>query len=123
MGLAEHVELIGAMRNSRQIFVGKPERSGQIGRPGTDGKIILNRYERNRKKDVDWIHLTQDRDQWRALVMNLLFLSKGNFLAGCVTISFSRRTLLHGISKNSVWCLIQGLFHTCTHRTKVNVVR
>jgi hypothetical protein len=48
--------------------------------------------------DVDWIRLAQDTDQWRILentVMNLRFLSNAeNF----VTVNFSRRTLLHGVS-------------------------
>jgi hypothetical protein len=52
-------------------------------------------------KVVVWIHLAQYRDQWRALVntiMNLrVTLKAGNFLTNCVTISFSRRTLLRGV--------------------------
>jgi hypothetical protein len=51
-------------------------------------------------EDVDWIHLTQDRNQWWALVnmvMNLWFPYKMNVLTIRVTVSFSRRTLLHGI--------------------------
>jgi hypothetical protein len=51
---------------------------------------------------VDRIHLAQDRDQWRVVVktvMNLRIPYKaGNFLTSWVTISFTRRTLLHGVS-------------------------
>jgi hypothetical protein len=51
---------------------------------------------------VDWIHLAKDRDRWRAVVnavMNLQFSKQmGNFLTSCMTISFSRRALLHGVS-------------------------
>jgi hypothetical protein len=42
-------------------------------------------------------------DRWRALVnavMNLLVSSNaGNFLTGCKPVSFSRKNLLHGVSK------------------------
>jgi hypothetical protein len=51
---------------------------------------------------VDWIHLSQDRDQWGAVVntvMNIWVPRKaGNFLTSLVTISFSRRTLLRRVS-------------------------
>jgi CRISPR/Cas system-associated protein Cas7 (RAMP superfamily) len=47
---------------------------------------------------TDWIDLAQDRDRWQALlnaVMNLrVQYNAGNFLT-----SFSRRILLHGVSK------------------------
>jgi hypothetical protein len=51
---------------------------------------------------VNWIHVTQNRDQCRSLVntvLNLLVSYKaGNFLTSRMTISPSRRTLLHGVS-------------------------
>jgi hypothetical protein len=52
---------------------------------------------------MDWIELAQDWDGWQALVnavMNLGFHKMGgNFLTICKPVSFSRRTLLHGVNK------------------------
>ena len=51
----------------------------------------------------DWIDLAQNRKRWRALmnaVMNLRVpQNAGNFLTSLEPGSFSRRTLLHGVSK------------------------
>ena len=68
---------------------------------GVDGWIILGWI--SRRWDVDWIRLTQDRDRWRTLVSTVMNLrvprNAGNFLTSCKPVSFSRRTLHHGVSK------------------------
>jgi hypothetical protein len=63
-----HVAWIGEMRNVYNILVGKPEGKNQLGR-------TRRRWEHNVRMDltigwkgVDWIHVAQDRDQWRAIV-------------------------------------------------------
>jgi hypothetical protein len=51
----------------------------------------------------NWIGLAQDRDRWRELVSAVRNLrvpnNAGNFLTSCKPVSFSRGTLLHGVSK------------------------
>jgi hypothetical protein len=48
---------------------------------------------------MDWIDLTEDRDQWRALVSTVMKhrvpQNAGKFLSSCTIGSFSR-TQLHG---------------------------
>jgi len=50
-----------------------------------------------------WIGLARDRDRWRTLVSAVMNLwvpwNDGNFLTSCKPVSFSRRTLHHGVSK------------------------
>jgi hypothetical protein len=68
---------MGERRNAYRILVRNPEGRRPLGRP-------RHRWMDNIKMDLretgwdgmDWIHLAQDRDQWRALVnmvMNLRF--------------------------------------------------
>jgi len=36
--------------------------------PDVDGRIILRWIFRKWGGDIDWLHLTQDRDRWRTIV-------------------------------------------------------
>jgi hypothetical protein len=74
-----HVARMGEGRNVYRVLVGKPKGMRPLGRP-------RRRWEDGIKMDlgetgwgdVEWIHLAQDRDQWRALVnavMNLRVLA------------------------------------------------
>jgi hypothetical protein len=70
-----HVARMGEKRNAYRILVGKPEGKISLGRPSC-------RWVDNIKMDlreigcdgVNWIHLAQNTDQWRALVNTLMNL-------------------------------------------------
>jgi len=104
MRWAVHVARMGEDRNVYRVLVGKPEGRRPLGRPS-------RRWVYNIRTDLqevgcgymDWIGLAQDSDKWRTLmsaVMNLgVPRNAGNFLTSCKPVSFSRRTLHHGVSK------------------------
>jgi hypothetical protein len=66
---------MGERRNAYNILIGKPEGRVDSEDVGIDGRIILEwilgKHGRN---DVDYMHLAQDRDQWRALVNSVMNL-------------------------------------------------
>ena len=104
MRWAGHVACMGEERGVYRVLVGKPEGRRPLERP-------RRRWADNIRMDLqevgcvymDWIGLAQDRDKWRMLVsvvMNLrVTLNVGSFLTSCRSVSFSRRTLHHGVSK------------------------
>jgi hypothetical protein len=70
-----YVARMGEVRGAYNILVGRPEGRRPLGRP-------RRRWEDNIKMDlreigfgdVDWIHLAQDRDRWRASVNTVMSL-------------------------------------------------
>ena len=95
---------MGDERGVYSFLVGKPEGRRPLGKP-------RRRWVDNIRMDLqgggcgymDWIGLAQDRDRWRTLVSAVMNLrvpcNAGNFLSSCKPVSFSRRTLHHGVSK------------------------
>jgi len=81
---AGHLGLIGERKGKYRGLVGNPEGNRPLGRPG-------RRWEDNIKMDLhevgcwsmDWIDVTQDSDNWWALVKALMILrvplNTGNF--------------------------------------------
>ena len=95
---------MGQGRGVHRILVGKPEEKRPLGRP-------RHRWEDNIKMYLqevgggceDWMELAQDRDRWRTLVSTAMNLRvqkiRGISLLAAEPVSFSRRALLHGVSK------------------------
>ena len=87
-----------------RVLVGKPEGRRPLGRTRL-------RWVDNIRMDLqevgcgymDWIGLAQDIERWRTLVSAVMNLgvpwNAGNFLTSCKPVSFSGRTLHHGVSK------------------------
>jgi hypothetical protein len=66
---------MGEVRGAYNILIGRPEGRRPLGRPSLrwEDNIRTDRREIG-FGDVDWIHLAQDRDRWRALVNTVMNL-------------------------------------------------
>jgi hypothetical protein len=63
------------VRGAYNILVGRPEGRRPLGRPRRRWKDNIKTVLREIGfGDVDWIHLAQDRDWWRALVKRVMNL-------------------------------------------------
>jgi hypothetical protein len=53
-------------------LVGKPERKRTFKRPRRRWKYVRIDLNEVKWEGVDWMHLDQDRDQWRAVVKTVM---------------------------------------------------
>jgi hypothetical protein len=66
---------MGEKRNAYRILVEKPEGKRALGRHRSTWEDNINMDLREIGwEDMYWIHLAQDRDQWRALVNTIMNL-------------------------------------------------
>jgi hypothetical protein len=63
---------MGEMRNSYTIFVRKTEGKRPLARYRCRWEGIRMHLRETVWRGADWIHLTQDRDQWRAVVNTVM---------------------------------------------------
>jgi hypothetical protein len=75
MRWAGHVARIGEEKGAYNISVGRPEGRRPLGRPRRrwEDNIKIGLRETGFGK-LDWIHLAQDRERWRALVNTVMNL-------------------------------------------------
>jgi hypothetical protein len=63
---------MGEIRNPYKTLVGKPEGKIPLGRSRQRWENVRMDLTDSRWEVVDWIHLVQDRGQWRALVNTVM---------------------------------------------------
>jgi hypothetical protein len=68
MRWAGHVARMGDGRNVYRVLVGEPEGKDHLKDQGVDGRKGLKWTLGRLVGDVEWIHLAQDGDRWRAVV-------------------------------------------------------
>jgi hypothetical protein len=79
------------------FFGGNIRERDHLEDPGVDGRILRWIFRKWNGR-IDWIDLAQDRDSWQAL-LNAVMNLRVPYNAGKFLTSFSRRIMLHGVSK------------------------
>jgi hypothetical protein len=74
MRWAKHVARMEEMRNACSILVGKSEGKKLLRRPRHGWEDTKTDIREVGCEGVDWIHVAQDRDEWRALVNTVMEL-------------------------------------------------
>ena len=105
-----HVARMEEKRNSYRTLARKPEAKGLLWKCRHRWILKERGWE-----GMGWIHLLQSWNIWWVpanTVTKLQFPQNlGKFLTSLITTSFSRMTLLHGISPSDV--LIHAILHVC----------
>jgi hypothetical protein len=82
LGWAGHVACMGEERKAYKVLMGKPEGKRLLGRSRRSWEDGIRMYLKEIGREVvQWIHLAQDRDRWRAVVdatSSLRFLAPRN---------------------------------------------
>ena len=117
MRWAGHVARMGEERAVYRVLVGKPEGKRPLERPRRKWVDNIRMYLQEVGCGyVHWIGLTQDRDRWQMLVSEVMNLrvpwNAGNFLTSCKPVSYSGRTLHHGVSKKVYSWVRDGVVYT-----------
>jgi hypothetical protein len=62
-------------RNAYRILVGKPEEKRPLGRPRRSWENNIKMYlKETGRNSTNWVHLAEDREQWRVFVNIILNL-------------------------------------------------
>jgi len=104
MRWAGYVAHMGERRGVYMVLMGKPEGKRPLGRPRCRWKDNIKvGYQLVGCGGMDWMELAVDRDSWWAVVNAIVNLrvpkNVRNFLTSWKLVSFSRRTLLHGVGE------------------------
>ena len=94
----------GQKTGAHSVLVGKTGRKNHLEDLDVDGRIIF-KWIFIGEKGVALVDLAQNGDKWRAELngnQSSVSINEGNFWTSWVTISFSRSTLLHGVTRASV---------------------
>ena len=98
-----HVARMEDRRGVYRDLVGKPEGKRSLGRTRRIWEDNIKKDLQDIGRGMDWNELAQDRDRWWTLVNAVLDLwvssNAGCFFTSCKPVSFSRRNLLHEVSK------------------------